>query len=234
MVVLARNTISATVEITQAYYDGPADEIYRTIWGDNIHMGIPPRLGATLHESMDHTNRVMAEAASLKPGDRVLDLGCGYGSTARFLAQHYGCRVIGTNISENELELASQRASEAGLDHLLSFEYGDFHDIEFPDDSFDVVWSQEAFLHGADKDHMLAFSKGVPDGDTILVVVNLNPFHWEEATLSLDLGALGVEAGRDFEVHDLVTGESYMWNGPYNYVRLDPSLEPAHIFRVQR
>jgi cyclopropane fatty-acyl-phospholipid synthase-like methyltransferase len=153
---LARDTISATVEVTQAYYDGPADEIYRTIWGDNIHMGIPPFQGATLHEAMDYTNRVMADAASLKPGDRVLDLGCGYGSTARYIAKHYGCTVIGTNISENELALARERAEEARLSHLLTFEYGDFHDVQYPDNSFDVVWSQEAFLHGADKDRILA------------------------------------------------------------------------------
>src|SRR5918998_2053001 len=46
--------------------------------------------------------------------------------------------------------------------------------------------------HGADKDHMLAFSKSGPGDDTILAIVNLNPFHWEEATVSLNLGALGV------------------------------------------
>ncbi|HEX2050214.1 MAG TPA: maltotransferase domain-containing protein [Actinomycetota bacterium] len=87
--------------------------------------------------------------------------------------------------------------------------------------------------HGVDKDSLLAFSKRSPDGDTILVVVNLNPFHWEEGTVSLDLDALGVEPGAPFEVHDLVTGSSYLWHGPHNYVRLDPFGEPAHVFHVK-
>jgi starch synthase (maltosyl-transferring) len=87
-------------------------------------------------------------------------------------------------------------------------------------------------FHHVDNDQMLAFSKSSPD-DTILVVVNLNPFHWEEATISVDLDALGVEDhARPYEVHDLVTEATYLWHGSHNYVRLDPD-EPAHIFEVR-
>jgi sarcosine/dimethylglycine N-methyltransferase len=105
---------------------------------------------------MEHTNEIMARAVNLQADTRVLDLGCGYGSTARYLAANYGCRVTGSNISERELELARQRAEEAGLEHLLTFEYGDFHDLQYPDSSLDLVWSQEAFLHGADKAKILS------------------------------------------------------------------------------
>jgi starch synthase (maltosyl-transferring) len=90
-------------------------------------------------------------------------------------------------------------------------------------------------FHDADKDRILAFSKVAPGEDAILAVVNLNPFHWEEATLSLDLDSLGIlDHTQPFEVQDLITGETYVWHGPSNYVRLDPSEEPAHIFRVKR
>lgn len=154
--MMARDTISANVSTTQAYYDGPASEIYRNIWGDNLHMGIPSREGAGLQEAMDNTNIIMAEAANLTPDDRVIDLGCGYGSTARYIAANYGCTVIGQTISNAELELAQERAEQSDAKHLLTFEWGDFHNIEYPDASFDVVWSQEAFLHGADKSKILA------------------------------------------------------------------------------
>ena len=150
------NTIESIVAITQAYYDGPADEIYRSIWGDNVHLGVPCSDDCTHPEAMEHTNEIMAGAVPLGPGVRVLDLGCGYGSTARYLAATFGCSVIGTNISQKELELARERAGESGLDHLLSFEYGDFHDLGYSDATFDVVWSQEAFLHAADKNAVLA------------------------------------------------------------------------------
>jgi starch synthase (maltosyl-transferring) len=89
-------------------------------------------------------------------------------------------------------------------------------------------------FHHADKDSIIAFSKSSPGSDPILAVVNLNPFHWEEATVHLDLPVLGLEASRPFEVHDLVSDASYVWRGPHNYVRLDPWREPAHIFVVRR
>ncbi len=87
-------------------------------------------------------------------------------------------------------------------------------------------------FHGIDKDHLIAFSKASLHHDPILVIVNLNPWHWEEGSTSLDLEALGLEPGQEFEVQDLITDERYTWRGPHNYVRLDPHHEPAHIFRV--
>ncbi len=149
-------TLASVVSTTQAYYDGPADEIYRTIWGDNLHLGVPCSEGCPHPEAMEHTNEIMARAVRLGPGVMVLDLGCGYGSTARYLASNFGCHVTGVNISGRELELARDRGAEAGLDRLLTFEYGDFHGLECADGSYDVVWSQEAFLHAADKNTVLA------------------------------------------------------------------------------
>jgi sarcosine/dimethylglycine N-methyltransferase len=148
--------IHSVVASTRDYYDGPADQIYRSIWGDNIHLGVPCSDSCPHPEAMEHTNQIMAEAVGLTPNTRVLDLGCGYGSTARYLAEHFSCRVTGTNISEKELELASDRAKESGLEDLLFFEYGDFHDLKYSDASYDVVWSQEAFLHGVDKNAILS------------------------------------------------------------------------------
>jgi sarcosine/dimethylglycine N-methyltransferase len=154
--MMASDVITANVSTTQAYYDGPASEIYKNIWGDNLHMAIPPYEGASLQQAMDNTNVVMAEAANLSPNDRVIDLGCGYGSTARYIASKYGCTVTGQTISNEELKLARERAETSDARDLLTFEWGDFHNIEYRDNSFDVVWSQEAFLHGADKSKILS------------------------------------------------------------------------------
>jgi starch synthase (maltosyl-transferring) len=86
-------------------------------------------------------------------------------------------------------------------------------------------------FHGVDKENIIAFSKSDEDG-TILVVVNLNPFHFEEGTVEVDLDALGIDPSEPYEVHDLISDTRFVWNGPFNYVRLDPYEEPAHIFRV--
>ena len=56
----------------------------------------------------------------------------------------------------------------------------------------------------------------------MLVVVTLNPFGPEEATLWLDMGALGMEPYDRFWVRDEITGEEYQW-GQANYVRIDPA-----------
>ena len=103
-------------------------------------------------------------------------------------------------------------------------------------------------FHTVDQSDWLCFSKRVtpreeaadPSGraepggaraDTVLVIVNLDPHQRREATVFLDLPALGMDWGAGFTVTDELTGESYRW-GQANYVRLDPSVTPAHIFTV--
>jgi starch synthase (maltosyl-transferring) len=90
-------------------------------------------------------------------------------------------------------------------------------------------------FHGVDQPGLMCFSKRVahvpagPGDDTVLVVANLDPYQTREATVWLDLPALGVD--REFIVTDELTGESYRW-GHANYVRLDPATRPAHVFSV--
>ncbi len=93
-------------------------------------------------------------------------------------------------------------------------------------------------FHFPDRAEILCFSKtvgasaaGAADGDTVLVVVNLDPHQPREATIWLDGAALGIDVRAGFTVTDELTGASYRW-GEANYVRLDPARESAHIFRV--
>ena len=80
---------------------------------------------------------------------------------------------------------------------------------------------------------MLAFSKrDTPSDDCVLVVVNLDPHAAREATVYLEMPALGLDWGETFDACDEVTDTSYNW-GQANYVRLDPFHEPAHVFTVK-
>ena len=162
--------IADVVRETQDYYDGPADEIYRLIWGDDVHMGTWTEDDDTLQRAMARTNAVMAEQAGIDERARVLDVGCGYGATALHLATEHGCEVVGMNISERELEVADELAKERGLSGQCTFRWGDFHDIPAEDDSFDAVWSQEAFLHAVDKSQVLAECRRVlrPGGRLVI------------------------------------------------------------------
>jgi starch synthase (maltosyl-transferring) len=93
-------------------------------------------------------------------------------------------------------------------------------------------------FHFCDQPQLFCFSKSVRaegrggEPDTVLVVVNLDPYQPREATIWLDLPALGVDVGQEFVVTDELSGDSYRW-GQVNYVRLDPAAAPAHIFTVK-
>ncbi|MFA9431757.1 maltotransferase domain-containing protein [Egicoccus sp. AB-alg2] len=90
-------------------------------------------------------------------------------------------------------------------------------------------------LHHVDNDRLFAYSKRDPlTGNTVLVVVNLDP-HWKQAaTTWLDLEALGIDGDdQPFEVHDRIGDARYVWQGRRNYVELDPHVSPAHVFVVK-
>ena len=87
-------------------------------------------------------------------------------------------------------------------------------------------------FHSIDNDALLAYSKFDPaTGDTVLAVVNLNPFGTEWGLLHLDLWALGMNDYDRFWVRDHLSGEDYHW-GQDNYVGLDPSRAVAHIITM--
>jgi starch synthase (maltosyl-transferring) len=87
-------------------------------------------------------------------------------------------------------------------------------------------------FHHVDNDALLAFSKFDPaTGDTVLVVVTLNPFGAEQGTVWLDMGALGMAPYDRFWVRDEVSGEEYQW-GQSNFVRLEPAKAVAHILNM--
>jgi starch synthase (maltosyl-transferring) len=89
-------------------------------------------------------------------------------------------------------------------------------------------------FHAIDEHSLICYSKSSPDGtDEIMVVVNLDPFSPHTSWVHLDLARLGVAEGATFAVEDLLSGEIFAWRGAHNFVRLDPSQAPAHVFWVR-
>jgi starch synthase (maltosyl-transferring) len=91
-------------------------------------------------------------------------------------------------------------------------------------------------FHGTDNASLICYSKRTADGgDTILAVVNLDPFNVQAGWTNLDLGILGLSgSGEPFEVRDLLADRIYLWNGVRNYVELRPAEAPAHLFEVRK
>ena len=89
-------------------------------------------------------------------------------------------------------------------------------------------------FHRIDNDELIAYSKCTEDrANVVLTVVNLNPRLTQEGWLELDLDPLGVDPDQSFQVHDLLTEARHVWQGSRNFVRLDPSVFPAHVFRIR-
>jgi starch synthase (maltosyl-transferring) len=94
-------------------------------------------------------------------------------------------------------------------------------------------WSLRFFA--TDNEQLIAYAKSTPDlANTVVCVVNLDPHHAHSGWIELDLEALGIEPGAQFQMHELLTGARYLWTGARNFVQLDPGRVPAHIFRVRR
>ncbi|NJC73303.1 alpha-1,4-glucan--maltose-1-phosphate maltosyltransferase [Planosporangium thailandense] len=95
-------------------------------------------------------------------------------------------------------------------------------------------WLRNLHFHDIDNDALLCWSKRDPDsGNTVLVVCSFDAasVHWGNTTL--DMPALGMDWHERFTVRDELTGTEYDW-GQHNAVRLDPYVQPAHVFTVHR
>jgi starch synthase (maltosyl-transferring) len=90
-------------------------------------------------------------------------------------------------------------------------------------------------FHPTDNPFLICYSKTSGDkSNVILTIVNLSPFHTHAGWVTLELDALGIEPARSYQVHDLLSNDVYTWHDARNYVELNPTRMPAHIFRIER
>lgn len=101
--------------------------------------------------SGSQSSDAMIAAAGIGADTRVLDIGCGVGGPALYLAETTGCHVTGIDLMEWHAEEAASRAAARGLSGRTLFQAGDATSLAFADNSFDVVWSQDAWCHVPDK-----------------------------------------------------------------------------------
>jgi starch synthase (maltosyl-transferring) len=86
----------------------------------------------------------------------------------------------------------------------------------------------------SDNEQLICYAKLSPVHDNAIVVVaNLDPHHPHTGWVELDLEALGIRPDAQYQMHDLLTGARFLWQGRRNFVRLDPQRAPAHVFRVR-
>lgn len=147
-------TEKTAVDKAEEYYNStPADEFYFKIWGgDHIHVGIYNHSKESIKDASPRIVQMMASKLNLNSNTKLLDLGSGYGGAARYLAKKFGVQVTCLNLSETQNERNRGLNKKHDLDNLITVIEGNFEDIPFPENSFDIVWSQDAIVHSANRE----------------------------------------------------------------------------------
>lgn len=143
MHALNANTKAGSRRNIAAHYD-LGNEFYR-LWLDP-GMAYSSALfhdhGETLECAQQRKNRRLCEKLGLKPGDHVLEIGCGWGGLAEMAARDYGCRVTALTLSERQAAFARARLEQLGLDQLVDVRLQDYRDVGT---KFDAIVSVEMF-----------------------------------------------------------------------------------------
>ncbi|MCP4360963.1 MAG: methyltransferase domain-containing protein [Chloroflexi bacterium] len=118
--------------------------VYESQWAQLL-------LGDSFHPGGLALTRRIGELLQLGPDDRVLDVASGQGTSALFLAETFGCDVVGVDYGRIATQQANQAAVKVGLAHKVHFEYGDAECLPFDDASFDAIICECAFCTFPDK-----------------------------------------------------------------------------------
>jgi starch synthase (maltosyl-transferring) len=98
-----------------------------------------------------------------------------------------------------------------------------------------LQYDQNLEFFPVNNESLICYAKASDDlSEILLMVVNLDPHRAQEGWVDLPLKQLGLTDKEPFRVHDLLDGALYTWNGPRNFVRLDPAKASAHIFKIER
>jgi tocopherol O-methyltransferase len=158
-----------------AHYD-ELDLFYREIWGEHVHHGYWPegRARLTSAEATEALVTLLADRLDLAPGQRVCDIGCGYGATASHLMRHYSVAVTGVTLSP---------VQAARSDGVADIRVQDWLDNDFPDALFDRAYAIESSEHMADKQRFFdeAFRTLRPGGRLVVCawLARPKPGAWE-------------------------------------------------------
>lgn len=150
-----------STDVAKEYYDSIAHEIYKECWGgENHHLGLFNETDDFI-EAAQKANENLLDKLEIKKGDKILDMGSGFCGLPRFLVLNADCYVTALNISEKENEYARIKNREVGVDEKIEVIEGDFNDMPFEDNTFDIVVSQDSMLHSPDKGALLKESARV-------------------------------------------------------------------------
>lgn len=209
---------TTAVEDIGEFYDEMGGLI--EIMGGNIHVGYWNDADdeTPLLEAINRLTDLVGARLDLRPGQRLLDVGCGAGVPAIRLGQRVEAEIVGVTISHWQVREATRRVNGAGLRGQVRIEHGDAAALAFPDGSFDAVLALESLPHAVDRGQWLSEMRRVlrPGGRLVLTdFTHREPLTDEEADI-VRAGALQPplplpEIVAELEGHGFVDDEATEW-----------------------
>ena len=139
---MIESELHETPESVASHYD-ELDKFYREVWGLHVHHGFWKEGSETRSEATLALIDEMVNDLKLTPGQKVCDIGCGYGETAKYLAKRFQVQVTGLSVSQEQLNFARKLAPHPEVKLL----HRDWMQNNLPDESFDVAYSIESSEH---------------------------------------------------------------------------------------
>ncbi|KQP27659.1 class I SAM-dependent methyltransferase [Aeromicrobium sp. Leaf272] len=135
-----RHSKARDAEAIHHHYD-VSNRFYELVLGPSMTYtcAVFPTEDATLEQAQFEKYDLVCRKLGLGPGDRLLDVGCGWGGMVRHAAEHYGVKALGVTLSEQQAQWAQQAIKDQGLDHLAEVQFSDYRDVSESD--FDAVSS---------------------------------------------------------------------------------------------
>jgi cyclopropane fatty-acyl-phospholipid synthase-like methyltransferase len=194
----APDTTLPTPETVGTWLDN-FSALFDLILGRSHHAGAwepddsPERAAANGESTRDQLWRAqerlvdkLSSLLGLRAGQHLLDIGCGSGRTALQLATKAQVRVTGCTVSRAQVAAANERAREAGLADLVTFEFADGMNLSYPDESFDAAWAVESFDHISDRARAFReIHRVLRPGGRALVSINSKRFDLDEAEIAV-------------------------------------------------
>ena len=135
-----RHSKTRDADAISHHYD-VGNDFYGLVLGESMTYtcAVYPDRGASLEDAQYAKYELIAQKLDLRPGMRLLDVGCGWGGMVRHAARHYGVKAIGVTLSRQQAEWGAKAVTEEGLSDLAEIRHGDYRDIE--EGRFDAISS---------------------------------------------------------------------------------------------